>query len=87
MQNRGCCDEQVRLRESMTHGLAPFHEATPDDENILVDIEQPFCEPRSQLVGQPHLQSLRMRSAVGNRSMPYLISAIVTLLRYILPGS
>jgi hypothetical protein len=41
----------------MTHGLALFHEAPPDDKNILVHIEQPIRKPRSQLVGQPRLQS------------------------------
>lgn len=41
----------------MTHGLALFHQAPPDDKNILVHIEQPIRKPRSQLVGQPRLQS------------------------------
>jgi hypothetical protein len=41
----------------MSHGLALFYEATPDDKNILVHIEQPIRKPRSQLVGQPRLQS------------------------------
>jgi hypothetical protein len=40
--DRSCCYEQIRLRESMTHCLASFHEATLDDKNIFVDIEQPL---------------------------------------------
>ena len=41
---------------------------------------------RSSLVSHAS-NRLRDRSAAGNRSMPYLISAIVTLLRYMLAGS
>ena len=42
----------------MTHGLAMFDEAPPDDENILVRIEESIREPGPQLVRQPRLQPL-----------------------------
>jgi hypothetical protein len=83
-------DEEIRLKETMADRLALFDEAAPDDEDILLQIEQPVGEPRPQLVGQPRLQAPAAfgdGSASGRRSMLYLILAMVTRLRSRLHGS
>jgi hypothetical protein len=86
VQNRRGRDEQVRLREGMAQAPALLDEPAPDEKDIFVGIEQPIREQgRSSSVSQTS-RRLRDGSPAGSRSMPYLISAMVLLLRNKLPG-
>jgi hypothetical protein len=67
--------------------LALFDEATPDDKHILVHIEYPIGEHGRGSLASHASNRLRDRSVAGKRSIPYRISAIVTLLRNRLDGS
>ena len=41
----------------MTHLLPLFHEAAPNDKDVLVYVQQPIGKPGPQLIGKPRLQS------------------------------